>query len=197
MPRSKPIFIVEGDLEKEFLQKHCDSKSIIRKIPSNGRNVPVDRLAEMVIAILEAIRNPTRVFVIVDREGRDISSSVLEESLLNRLTELGAQGSISVHVPDRMIENWILADHDACAAEHLDVDLPGSAEGCSGKSVIKGAFRQTRQAYSERIDGVRLLTSCKPEVIAQNSPSFARLHEQLAPVVSTCRWLEPNEQSAE
>jgi hypothetical protein len=189
MPKGKAAFIVEGDLEKDFLQKQCNNKSIIRKIPSNGENVPIERLAAMVKAILDTLKNSSHIFVILDRETRDATAEQLEQELLGSLVAKGAMGAIYVHFADRMIENWIISDTKVLMDESLEIGATEGTEGIGGKGQLKQAFKRQKQSYSERIDGVRLLEKCAASALAQNSPSFARLYIRLQGANLGCPWL--------
>ena len=189
MPKGKVAFVVEGELEKDFLQNQCGHKAVIRRIPSNGEGVLVQRLAEMVKAILDTLRNPTHVFVILDREKRDIAARDLESTLLGELVKRGAKGVINVHFADRMIENWILADQHALDSERLTVEAPDGTEGTSGKGKLRQAFRAHHQTYSERVDGVRLLEKCAASVVAENSASFSRLYSNIKAAELPCAWM--------
>ncbi|SRR6266567_5964852 len=190
MPRGKVAFVVEGELEKDFLQNQCGHKTVIRKIPSNGDDVLIQRLAEMVKAILDTLRNPIQVFVILDREKRDVAATDLENMLLKELLKRGATGAISIHFADRMIENWIIADQTALASEHLTVEAPEGTEGIGGKGKLRQAFKAHHQTYSERVDGVRLLEKCTASVVAETSPSFSRLYSNIRAAELPCAWIE-------
>ncbi len=190
MPKGKVVFVVEGELEKDFLQKQCGTQSIIRRVPSNGEDVALGRLALMVRAILLTIKNPSKVFVILDREMRDRGASECEAELLSELRGLGINTDISVHFADRMVENWIIADSRALLSEDLIVDVTDGAEGFGGKSRLKQAFRVRELTYSERVDGVRLLNKCSASAIAQKCESFARLYNSVKNAEVHCEWIE-------
>jgi hypothetical protein len=190
MPRGKVAFVVEGELEKDFLQKQCATKTVIRKIPSNGENVAIERLASMIKAILDTLDNPTRVFVILDRERRQAAAEELEATLLNEIVSRGIALPISVHIADRMVENWIIADPEALASEQLVIDATEGTEGVGGKGKLKKAFRDQNQTYSERVDGVRLLERSVASVIATNSPSFSRLYASMQAAALPCAWIQ-------
>lgn len=190
MPRGKMIFIVEGDLERIFLQRQCGNKLIIRKIPCNGDSVSIERIAIMVKSILAIIRNPGDVFVVIDREGRSETAEEIEQLILGQLNGIVAGVLFSIHIADRMTENWILAEGNALLSENLEVDeMHGGYEGCGGKAKLKTAFKKLNSTYSETVDGVRLLEKCIPSVIAGNSPSFFRLYHQLINKLDSCAWV--------
>lgn len=190
MPRGKTVFIVEGELEKKFLSRQCNDKLVIRKIQSNGNKVSVDCIAKMVKSILRLIRNPGDIFVVIDREGRDETSEELEQLIHGKILAAVPGIVLSVHVADRMIENWILADGKALSSENLEIEgVLSGFEGCGGKARIKAAFKKNNSSYSETVDGVRLLERCIPAVIAQNSASFSRFYQELLQKVGFCGWV--------
>lgn len=195
MPKGKMVFIVEGDLEKKFLEGQCKKHLIIRKIPSNGDSVSIERIAMMIKTIISLINNPGNIFVIIDREGRAESAIDLEQLILDRLSGVAPGCQISIHVADRMIENWILAEKNVLTAESLVVEETiESFEGCGGKSKLKAAFKKINSSYSETVDGVRLLERCIPSVIADKSPSFSRLYLKLIVEVGFCSWVTKTQQ---
>lgn len=190
MPKGKLVFIVEGDLEKKFLEKQCKSHFIIRKIPSNGDSVSVVRIIAMIKAIIELINNPGDIFVIIDREGRSETSEELEQFIFDGLVGAAPGSQFSIHVADRMIENWIIAEQRVLISENLEVEInSGKFEGCGGKAKLKAAFKKIDSSYSETVDGVRLLERCIPSIIAKNSPSFSRLYPKLLTNIGFCSWV--------
>jgi hypothetical protein len=190
MPKGKMVFIVEGDLEKKFLEKQCKSHLIIRKIPSNGDSVCIDKIVSMIRAIVELINNPGEIFVVLDREGRVETAEQLEQIISTKLNEIFPRKLLSIHIADRMIENWIIADIDVLLSEGLEIEGdPTMFEGCGGKAKIKAAFRKNNSSYSETVDGVRLLEKCMPTVLAQKSASFSRLYPRLLEKVGFCTWV--------
>lgn len=189
MPSGLPIFIVEGYLEHDFLSKTCGRKIRVLRL-SNGKHVSAAALAKQVFAQLCAVSDqPPFVVVLADKESRPSSALELEKEVKKELRNLGVKIPVFVHVPDMMIENWILADPAVIAGEGLTVELPNGSEGCHGKNKLSGAFRRRRLAHKERIDGVRMLRACSANTIKQHSPSFARMHKALSSISLECYWL--------
>lgn len=189
MPRGLPVFLVEGHLEHDFLNEICGKKSRVLRIP-NGKTVSPTAIAKQVVAQVSALaEEPSYVTVIADREKRVQSSLEIESEIKQELLRHGFSIPFSVHVPDKMIENWILADAEVLNEMGLTVSLAAGTEGCHGKSVLDAAFRKKRMKYNERIDGVQLLKKCKASNLSQTSPSFQRLSHTLCGTFQRCFWI--------
>lgn len=191
MPKGLPVFLVEGHLEHDFLEEICGKKkSRVLKIP-NGKTVSPKVIARQVIAQVSMLaEEPSYVTVVADREQRAESAIDVENEIANELQQQGLMIPFSVHVPDKMIENWILADVNVLNGEGLSISLAVPAEGCHGKSVLDAAFRKKRSKYNERIDGVKLLKLCKASTVSSVSPSFQRLRLQLKNIFLGCHWIQ-------
>lgn len=193
--RNRPVFIVEGDMEQDFLAAICPG-SIIRRIPANGDDVLLDRIAERTAALIATL--PAKaypIFIVFDREGRAANCEAIEAALLQKMIALGVNDEISIYVADRDTESWILTDADVLIALGLaDVSLrSANCESVKCKGRLKFMYRARGHAYSERADGTRLLKSCSAGRIAARSRSFARLRsgiqQSLAAAGLTCAWL--------
>lgn len=190
MPKGPPLFVVEGYLEHEFLHAICNKKARILKL-SNGKQVSPASLAKQVFAqAAAAAQQPSYIIVIADREKRPETASNIEDQVSKELKRLGLKIGFSVHVPDQMIENWILADIETVKNEGFDPTLKSGSEGCHGKNVLGEAFKTKNRNYKERIDGVRLLKSCRASIIRKCSPSFDRLCIHLSKILINCYWLK-------
>lgn len=190
MPKGLPVFVVEGHLEHKFLAETSNGKIRILKL-SNGKQVSPAALAKQVHAQVRAAQGqPPYVIVIADREKRKQSALQLEADITSELTKLSFPGRFHVHVPDMMIENWILADAGALAKEGLNPNVANGTEGCHGKGKLSEAFRNRNKNYKETIDGVRLLKSCSAIAIRQKSPSFRRLFRTISRLAPGCYWLK-------
>jgi hypothetical protein len=188
MPKGLPTFIVEGHLEHEFFNRQCRDKVRVLKL-NNGKDVTPAALAKQVLALVRSIsKTPPFVIVIVDREKRLLSAIDLETEIAVELTALGLQTPFFVHVPDMMIENWILADPSAFPKD-FPIDFSRGCEGFHGKGKIEAAFKSQGLKYKERFDGVNLLSNCVASKISRASTSFFRLFSTLQNLGVTCHWL--------
>jgi len=87
--------------------------------------------------------------------------------------------------PDRMIENWILAD-TVFLHKVYDVQVTRETEGQNGKSFIKRLLGEKGITYHEPTIGVEMLCNVDPLEICKRSESFRRLRSRVEPY---CRWL--------
>jgi hypothetical protein len=189
MARGLPTFIVEGHLEQEFFQKHCGKKVKVLKIP-NGEDVSPKALAKQINALSKILPlEPEFIFVVIDRERRKQSSLDIEMEIKNELLFLGLKTPFSIHIPDIMIENWILADPKVFLKYGLKVTTPNGTEGVGGKKIIATAYQNIKKNYKERFEGVQLLSDCSAKEMNENSISFSRLYSALKLFNVKCHWL--------
>ncbi len=191
MPRGRVVFVVEGHLEHEFLNKTCSGSVIVLRL-SNGKSVTAQALAKQVYAQVMAISHEVSyIAVVADREKRVDSSEKIEKDVsdaLNKTYKLKIP--FSVHVPDLMIENWIISDINTLKKFKLDVDLSKGTEGCHGKSRLDDAYRKKKLKYKELDHGVPLLRSCSAIMVNDVSPSFSRFFCKVKSVMPNWYWLK-------
>lgn len=180
-----PAFIVEGQMEQRFVQRICQGRPV-RLLNCNGDDVSIRAIAERLRLQLSFLKNYYPVIIIFDRERRNETCEEIEEKLLALLIEFGwSIENIIVGVPDRTIENWILADPAALAAG-IDGTVPKkNHEGTFGKNVLRSILGA--EGYGETTTGVHLLGRVRPRVAAENSASFARF---LGKLEIECWWLQ-------
>ena len=189
MPRGIPVIIVEGHLEHIFIRENCGTRIKVLKL-SNGDSVSPGALAKQIYYQLAALSvQPSYVAILADRESRTEESIDLENLITQALGTYKVTLPFSVHVPDKMIENWIIADSEVLEKEKLELGLVCGTEGCNGKAKLKQAFKNNNRKYSETEDGPRLLRRCSASKIRHVSPSFARFHSALAQAIPECHWL--------
>lgn len=185
---TKPAFLVEGDLEQKFIQNTCPGAPV-QKIGCNGDAVAIASIAKRVGTLGRLLHKRASVIVVVfDREQRAESSEQIEAQFRDALIDEGIEVPVIVGVPDRDIENWILADFESfigCARITTE-NLEEVYEGLKGKTQIKKLLGPGR-SYVETIDGVSWLKSCRPSVMKEHSDSFRRFANALASL--PCWWL--------
>jgi hypothetical protein len=153
----------------------------------NGRDVSVTALAKAIASLYRTYKGRHfPVFVIVDRETREISAEALEDAIVEALRSHGIpQDQVIVGCPDRMIENWMLADRDymakvfGCVVDH-------STDGVHGKVTIRHLLRSGGRPYHEITVGVEIFKRVCPFRVAAQSPSFARFSKRAN---TYCPWL--------
>lgn len=191
---NSPAFIIEGDLEKDFLEKVCSGKTV-RKIGANGDSVALQEIARRVASHIRLVcKRCSPIVVIFDREGRAQSAEEIEREILRLIKLEGIDVDVIVSVADRQIENWILADKETHRERFNYPDGMESFEGVCGKAYLKRFLRKETK-YSETIHGSDWLKRSDAANIAKRSTSFRRLSENLLNL--GCWWLEPFKLSAE
>ena len=185
----KPAFLVEGDLEQKFVQNTCPGCPV-QKINCNGDDVSVASIAKRVGTLGRLLHKKHSPLVVVfDREKRTDSPDEIESLFRKELQAEDIQVPVIVGIPDRDIENWILADLEVFqqAIGANPGDDKTIYEGQKGKTIIKKQLGQGR-SYVETIDGVAWLKSCRPDIMSKNSFSFAKFAEALSGI--SCWWLK-------
>jgi Domain of unknown function (DUF4276) len=122
----------------------------------------------------------------VDRETREPSSEALELELRHCLRENGANvENVIIAFPDRMIENWMLADHH-CFKYEYGIEIVSICEGKHGKNELSSVLRAKGITYHEITVGVDIFKRLSPAAIARHSMSFDRFRKNGNPF---CQWL--------
>lgn len=115
-----------------------------------------------------------RIVVVTDFEMRDNDYNEFTNNLKRAFQNSYGECDIDVAVPNRMIENWYLAD-----IEHLSKNKvflkknirQKNFEGTNGKEKLKAYFLP-KYHYSETIHGPQLFAILRFGVARGNSPSF-------------------------
>lgn len=178
-------FIVEGHLESDLVSHICKGAEV-RRLRINGKDFPIDKIVDRIAPhIIFLFRKVERVFVVVDREQREISSQEMEQAISDAIKNRGLDiNRVVVSVPDRNFESWIgpFVD-DNCVARGDACRDP--MEGMNGKAAIRSIFRGCGKNYVEVIDGVKLFKSLVPDKVASVSESFGRFYQKID---NDCWW---------
>ena len=179
-------FIVDGVTEKKIVQALCPGAPV-RMTLLNGRDVSVEALAKAVATLFRTYKGRHfPVFVVADRETRGIASERLEGLILDALAIHGIPlDQVIVSCPDRMIENWMLADN-LYLTHLLGYDIDDRVDGCHGKSEISGLMRMKGLPYHEITVGVEIFKKLCPFRVSSKSASFARFAKRASPY---CPWM--------
>jgi len=153
----------------------------------NGDGWSLEQIAEQV-ATKFYIKNMNADLVVVwlDKEKHPHSCQSIEEIVLSKLIERGADSAKTIIcVPDRMTENMILADEEAIRA-HFDVeDYQYSEEGKNGKFFLAQMHERAGINYKETTHGVALLKKIRLVRAAKKSAAAASL---LQGITFPCWW---------
>jgi hypothetical protein len=183
---SSPAFIVEGHLEQAFLKNVCPGTPI-RRIGCNGDDVDLRTLAKFIGTqgrLLQKRFSP--LIIVFDRERRSMPCDQIEVEIREYLQDESVSVQIVIGIPDREIENWILADAISfcnCSGTERTA-LESTYEGRPGKAAIKSG-----RVYIETSDGPLWLKKCQPVRMAAGSESFRRFYDCVRE--TQCWWLQP------
>jgi hypothetical protein len=184
----KPAFIVDGQMEKKILQRLCPDTPI-RVLNCNGEDVALDAIADRVVTLINIFNNKFHpIIILIDRENRPATTTRIIKDLSNKIQDRGCSDSVIIGVPDRMTENWILADwNNYCDKVGIPpTPRPINFEGTNGKGKIKD-YLPEKIKYHETVEGVEWFVSANPRTIAKNSRSFYTLLHSIKSL--SCRWI--------
>lgn len=175
---------VEGMTEKLVIQKICPGIPI--KIINNGKDVSPLIIAKQIATLFRLLNNRHYpVVVILDREERALTADEFAAQIVGCLSRLEIPtDQIILAIPDRMIENWILADPNCSPCISADEEY----EGTDGKSVLTRLLGTIDTKYHGPTVGVDLLCSINPTAAAARSTSFNSFVQRMRPF---CRWVRP------
>ncbi len=183
---SKPAFIVDGQQEQKILQKICPG-SPVRRLNCNGEAVELIAAAKRAASLIRLIGDGFYPIIIVfDREKRSKTAEKIREELRDLISREGITTEVIVGVPDRMIENWILADWETVSTQgQLGGNRPDTVEGRNGKSLICRSLPRGRY-YHETIEGVDWFLRVRPQIVYDRSESFRQFLDCVTAV--NCEW---------
>jgi len=130
------------------------------------------------IAILNAL-GASEILVMLDCENTTVpcEKSVKEFTLL--LRTMGAAESVQVTMPDRMIENWYLADIAYLSKKRKTffrgVLKQKNYEGKNGRTVLKRLLHKS-VTYNEVIHGAQMFKTIRFSAAKANSRSFSSFY---------------------
>jgi hypothetical protein len=187
---SRPAFIVDGDQEQRIVQRICPG-SPVKRLQCNGKDVVLDAAAERIASLIRLLGGKCYpVIVVFDREGRKESAAEICAGLRELLQDKGVSEQLVIGVPDRMIENWTLADWDSvCQKCRIGARASGGKcfEGTYGKSQVRKLLPSGRK-YEETTDGVDWFIAADRAAMVLRSASYHAFDSQLTGL--SCRWLQ-------
>jgi len=185
---SSHLFIVEGHMEQKFIQQTCGN-TMVRLIGAQGDNVALECMANRAVSLARMARSFSgKIFVVIDRENREIEAEDMENKLHTLISSKIPNMDVSVFVADRCTESWILSDDNLISKEFGNCNKQ-NAEGIKAKGKIKKLYKEKGISYCETTHGVQLMKSCSANSISKKSPSFARLITGMKNKGVNCFWL--------
>ncbi len=180
--------VVDGDGDYASLRRRLtNGYKILKTDGPRGHAAPIPQMvrkSRKQIDILQAFKC-TRVLIVLDFETRTVIYGRFVTALRKAFVSHSFAIPIFVAVPNRMIENWFLAD-----IEHLSKNrgflrdglTQKNYEGTHGKNELKKCMKQGI-SYSETKHGPKLFESIRFEIARENSASF-RYFLKVARIVS-------------
>lgn len=125
------------------------------------------------IAMLKAYKCK-KVIVMFDFENRSENYDIFRDKTIKTFNDINFGVPVSIAIPNRMIENWFLADieHLSKLKVFLKNNLKQKVyEGLNGKNELKKCFNK-KYIYSETHHGPQLFSSIRFNIAKINSRSF-------------------------
>ena len=194
---SNCVFVVDGLTEirsfKAKFQKDYNCTPHFRKHPSGGggRTTSARGYANAAsVAILFAMRQRyTRIICVTDREGRSQEATSFAAEVRSAVIHLiesdthyshkELEEKLAVCVPDRMFENWIIADVEGikqCEDLVKSSAKQTSFDGKNGTMVLKSIMKVP---YKKTQHGPALFKHVSFQRAVMNSPSFRFFAEEV------------------
>lgn len=172
-----PCFIVDGQMEQMIINHFCPDKPV-RLLNCNGKDVSIEAAAKKASSLIRLMKRNYPVILIFDREKRVESSEEIARKLFDEIQKCGVNNvEVIIGVPDKMMENWMLADIKSINS-HFDLhENQQNFEGTGGKSKIKQLVNP--KTYSETHDGPELAKRCDLLTVYSNSVSFHCFFEKV------------------
>lgn len=183
-----PAFIVDGQMERKIIQRVCPSKPI-KLLQCNGKTVSYEAAAKRAASLIRLNKNHYPIIIIFDREKRAEKADTVAEKLLAAILKQKIHKvDIFIGIPDRMFENWILADINAVNSYYSIRPLLSQEcfENKHGKSQLRSMIG-TKYSYSETQDGPEIFSRCDIPTICKNSPSFRQFFDRIKHL--NCHWI--------
>lgn len=174
--------IVDGPGDLKSLKTKYDGKfKILKTDGPRGHCAPVDKIisnSKKQIKMLQALKC-NKVIIMLDFECRlcnydEFINQLFEQVKIQELSDI-----VSFVVPNKMIENWYLADIEYLSSKKKylkDSIKQKKYEGLHGKDEIKKLMKNNF-TYSETEHGPELFTLIREDIACKNSFSFNMFYE--------------------
>ena len=187
---NKPAFIVDGQQEQKIIQQLCPGAPV-RILNCNGEDVKLDAAAKRIASLIRLMGNRYYPYVIIfDREKRRETAAIISKTLVNLIRADDIDDEIVIGIPDRMIENWLLADWENIQSQGKlrNSNVRKTFECSNGKAIIKKLLPKNG-IYQETVQGVSWFLKANVKAIYEKSPSFHLFANALQEL--SCAWLNP------
>jgi len=162
------VALVEGHTETHFVQSSYGN-AIVQRPFANGDSVSLDLIAEAIVEHLDTISGSiTKVLILLDREGRDLSPGEVRSALWAKIHPHCGTRKIYIGVSDRQIENWILADEIGMRERFSAPDFVYPGDGLGGKNALK-ALSGSDASFRDKAEWLKSTSTTQSR---QNSKSL-------------------------
>jgi 5S rRNA maturation endonuclease (ribonuclease M5) len=175
---TKVGIVVDGQGDYAALKaRFKDRYRIVKTDGARGHEAPISKIAKSSlkqILILKGLKC-SKIIILLDFEARTTSYSDFLSEMENAFSYLCADITVHVAAPNRMIENWFLADIAYLSSKKAFLRNglgQKNYEGKNGKAEIKRLFVKNA-TYNEIIHGAQMFATIRFDVASSNSPSFA------------------------
>lgn len=128
--------LVEGHTELHFIKNTYANSIVSRPIP-NGKSVSISLIVESIVDAVQALGGEIkRVIILLDREGRDITSSEMAIAIIDGVGAICSGRKFYVGVADIQIENWMLADEQMIRSVFNEPDFIYPGDGVGSKNIL-------------------------------------------------------------
>lgn len=186
-------FFVEGSMEKNIIEKLCSNSCKIVTV-QNGKTVTMTALAKQIATTIRIQKAKSRYFIIFDRENRKECPETLKSQLFVELERQNIKtGSITISIPGKCIENWILLGWDGVIQRWPHFLYPKDFHYKKhGKSAVKELIKGI--SYTETTLGVQMFLAASHTAIYARCVHFQQLMDNLSPHCAFGRKLRSSPQ---
>lgn len=174
-------FVVGGRGERAALSRWTN-KRLIHMANGLCCTASVDAISRQTLPLVRLLleKKCDIVVIVLDRELQGASSSQLERNIEERMSQELPDASVFAACPDRMLENWMLADVKSWSGKHgTKSSAQKKSEGKHGKDLVKALFKPGHH-YRETLHGPLFIAAVRTSVARRNSASFARFQRHVS-----------------
>ena len=170
--------IVDGEGDYAAIKKRFPAFRVLKTDGPRGHDVAPDKIvvnSKKQVSMLKAM-SCIKAIVIVDYEDRRTTYNKFVETLHNLYNNMNFELPVDVAIPNRMIENWYLADVEYLSnkKKYLKKKIKQkNYEGKHGKNELKKCFVKN-MTYRETKHGPELFYILRFKVARKNSASFEK-----------------------
>lgn len=189
---SKKIgIIVDGEGDMASLNYKFEQFRVLKTDGPRGHNAEADKIiikGRKQISMLKAFKCE-KIILMLDLEMRKLSCDEFKENLCSELKKHDFGTEISFVIPNRMIENWYLADIAFLSKKKVflkDSIKQKNFEGTNGKDELKRIFKK-EYSYSETNHGPQLFILIRDNIAVKNSPSYKKFLIEVGILNTECK----------